>query len=76
MHPGVEPIKEADNEDSLQNGNIMSFMKPKVTTWNKEGLLEHIVEFVVTKDKVCIIIGLVSQLLLTNLLGLPTCVTS
>jgi len=46
---GVKPIEEADDEDGLQNCNITSFMKPKVPTWIKEGLLEHIIEFVALK---------------------------
>ena len=58
MHPGVEPVEDADDNDGLRNGNIVSFMNPKVPTWTKEGLLEHIVEFVDAEDKVRIIIVL------------------
>ena len=65
MHPGVEPVEDADDDDGLRNGNIVSFMKPKVPTWTKEGLLEHIVEFVVAEDKVRIIIAL-STLITTD----------
>ncbi len=51
MYAGVEP--EVLPEDSqLQDGNIMSFMRPKPVKWTKEGLLEHIVELVVVEDKV------------------------
>ena len=51
MYPGVEPPSELTTEFP-KNAQITLFMQSKPSKWTKKGLLEHIVELVVVKDKV------------------------
>ena len=47
----VEPAQDPATEGQ-QNAQITFFMQAKPSKWTKEGLLEHIIELVVVKDKV------------------------
>ena len=69
MHPGVEPVP-ANTNSGPKNGQIMSFMKPK-QNWMKEGLLEHIIELVVSEDEVNTYISLpLITVLINNVVGI------
>ena len=56
---GMEPVaaalpQQSQKSASLQDSqaNLDSFVKP-VSKWSKEGLLEHIINLVVSDDQVC-----------------------
>jgi hypothetical protein len=51
MYPGVEPAQEPATKGQ-QNSQITSFIQARPLKWTKEGLLEHIIELVVVKNKV------------------------
>src|SRR5882724_4136848 len=67
MHPGVEPAP-ANTNSGPKNGQITSFMRPK-QNWTKEGLLEHIIELVVSEDEVnaYIYLPLITMLIILGL---------
>lgn len=50
-HPRALPPKSVQEETAEVQEKIDSFVVPK---WSKEGLLEHIIEFIVTDDQVSI----------------------